>query len=92
MLRRWFDLSSHHWPVLFAAMAACGAFLAWMTVGLVEVAMANYDFLRTYGSVGVADGGGVQLVLIGAKALVALVAYLAFKAIEVELVHRWRRR
>jgi hypothetical protein len=92
MLRKWFDLSSYHWLVLFAAMAASGAFLAWMTVGLVEVAMANYDFLRTYGSMAVLDGGLVQLVLIGAKALVALVAYLSFKAIEVELVHRWRGR
>ena len=42
-----------------------------------------------HGLIAVMDGGLLPLVLIGFKAFVALLFYIAFKGIEHELLIRW---
>jgi hypothetical protein len=89
-MRRWLLLSEYHWAVLLALFAACATLVAWISVGLVTLAMANFDFLTQHGLLAIREGGLLQLLGIGARALAVLVAYLIFKAIETELIHRWR--
>jgi hypothetical protein len=89
-MRRWLLLSEYHWVVLLALLGLCATLVAWISVGLVALAMANFDFLTQYGLLAIREGGLLQLLGIGARAFAALVAYLTFKAIETELIHRWR--
>jgi hypothetical protein len=48
------------------------------------------QFLTRYGLMALREGGLVQMLEIGLKAAVALAGYLVFKAVETELIHRWR--
>ncbi|NJM84238.1 MAG: hypothetical protein HC844_18925 [Tabrizicola sp.] len=89
-MRRWLSLSSYHWFVLFCVMGICAMFLAWISFGLINLAMANFDFIRRHGLMALAEGGLLQSLEIGAKAFLALVLYFGFKSIETELIHRWR--
>jgi hypothetical protein len=89
-MRRWLLLSSYHWLVLFAALALTAGALAWMSFGLINLAMANVGFLQRHGLMAIREGGLWQAAEIGARALLVLVIYFAFKAIETELIHRWR--
>ena len=87
---RWLMLSEYHWAVLLVLLGASAALVAWISFGLINLAMANFDFLTRHGLLAVREGGLRQLLEIGGKAAVALAAYLLFKAIETELIHRWR--
>lgn len=89
-MRRWMSPARYHWLVLLMVLALCALVLAWVSFGLLNMAMANAAFLRAYGLMAVMEGGLVQLVQIAAQALVAMLAYLGFKGIETELIHRWR--
>jgi hypothetical protein len=64
--------------------------LAWNTIDLAQLAMANVRFITTYGAMALAEGGLLQLVEIVIRGAISLAAYLGFKTCEVELVHRWR--
>lgn len=83
-------LSEYHWAVLLLLLGTCATVVAWISFGLINLAMANFDFLTRYGVMAVREGGLLQLLEIGAKACVVLAAYLLFKAVETELIHRWR--
>jgi hypothetical protein len=89
-MRRWLLLSEYHWAVLLILLAVCATLVAWISFGLINVAMSNAEFLARYGFLALREGGLLQLLEIGAKAAVALGGYLGFKAIETELIHRWR--
>jgi hypothetical protein len=89
-MRNWLTLARYHWLVLLAMLAACALVLAWTSFGLLNLAMANVDFLRHYGVMAVMEGGLRQLAGIAAQAFLAMIAYLGFKGIEAELIHRWR--
>ncbi len=89
-MRRWLLLSEYHWTALLLLLAFFAALVAWISFGLINLAMANVGYLSRFGFVALREGGLVQLVEIGVKAAVALVAYLGFKAIETELIYRWR--
>lgn len=89
-MRRWLLLSEYHWAVLLVLIGLCATLVAWISFGLINEAMSNAAFLTRYGLLALREGGFLQLMEIGAKALVALAAYLGFKAIETELIHRWR--
>jgi hypothetical protein len=91
-MMRWASLSSYHWLVLFCAMGIFAALLAWVSFGLFNLAMANLAFLTRHGLMAVMEGGLVQTVWIGLKATLALLLYFGFKAIETELISRWRNR
>lgn len=89
-MSRWLSLSSYHWLVLFAVMGLSGALLTWISFGLFYLAMANFAYLTKFGLMAAVEGGLMQALEIGLKAVLALVLYLVFKAIEHELVYRWR--
>lgn len=91
-MRRWFVLSSYHWLVLLVVLALSAALVAWISFGLINVAMANFDFLKRHGLMAVREGGLWQAVQIGTRASVALLFYLLFKAVETELIQRWRSK
>jgi hypothetical protein len=83
-------LSEYHWAALLGLLGLCAAVVAWISFGLINLAMANFDFVTRYGVLALREGGLLQMVEIGAKASVALGAYILFKAIETELIERWR--
>lgn len=89
-MRRWVMLSEYHWAVLLALLGFFAALVAWISFGLINQAMANFDFVTDYGLLALREGGLLQLLGIGTRACVVLGAYLMFKAIETELIHRWR--
>jgi hypothetical protein len=89
-MRRWLLLSSYHWAVLFLLLGVCATLVAWISFGLINLAMANYEFLSRYGLLALREGGLVQLLELGGKGLAVLGCYLIFKATETELIHRWR--
>jgi hypothetical protein len=89
-MRRWVRLSEYHWLVLFALLGICATLVAWISFGLINLAMANFDFVSRHGLMALREGGILQMLEIGGKGLAALTAYLVFKATETELIHRWR--
>ncbi len=89
-MNRWLMLSSYHWMVLFVALALSAGSLAWMSFGLIDMAMANTGFLRRHGLTAIREGGLWQAVEIGVRAIIVLLTYFLFKAVETELIHRWR--
>ncbi len=89
-MRRWLLLAEYHWAVLLVLLGVSATVVAWISFGLINVAMSNFDFLTRHGLLAIREGGLVQLLGIGAKASVALAAYLVFKAVETELIYRWR--
>lgn len=89
-MRRWLMLSHYHWSVLLILLAVSATVAAWISFGLINLAMANFEFLSRHGLLAAREGGLVQLIGIGLRAGIVLGAYLVFKAIETELIHRWR--
>jgi hypothetical protein len=89
-MRRWLLLSEYHWAVLLVLLGVCATVVAWVSIDLVRLAMANFDFLTRFGVLAIREGGLLQLLGIGARAFLVLVVYLGFKAIETELIYRWR--
>lgn len=89
-MRRWLKLSEYHWAVLLLLLGLCATLGAWISVDLIRLAMANFDFLSRHGLMAIREGGLLQLMGIGFRGFVVLVVYLAFKAIETELIYRWR--
>jgi hypothetical protein len=89
-MRRWLLLSEYHWAALLVLLGLSATLVAWISFGLINVAMANYSFLTRHGLMALREGGLVQMLEIGMKAAVALAGYLVFKAVETELIHRWR--
>ncbi len=89
-MRRLFDLSRYPALVVFLFMAICATVLAWMSFGLLHLAMANAEFLLTYRLMALKDGGLLQTLELAGRGLVALVAYLGLKGCESELITRWR--
>jgi hypothetical protein len=86
---RWLQPSAYTSLSLFALMGLFGTVVAWTSVGLVMLAMANIELLGRRGLMADVDGGLVQFATIVLKATVGLAAYLGFKVAEVELVRRW---
>ncbi len=89
-MRRWLYPSSYHWLTLMLAMALAATVLAWLSFGLVNLALANASFLARHGLLAIREGGLWQTVEIGGRAVLAMLSYLVFKAVETELIHRWR--
>jgi hypothetical protein len=89
-MRRWLRLSDYHWAALLLILALSATLVAWVSFGLINIAMANYGFVSRHGLMGLREGGFLQIIEITAKAALVLGAYLVFKATETELIHRWR--
>jgi len=91
-MRRLISLQRYHWLVLLLFMAAASVSLAWNSYQLVSLSMANIGFLEMHRWDAVRAGALVQLLWIVMRSFLALLSYLVFKGIEVELMHRWRRQ
>lgn len=80
------------WPgwALFLIMAASGGALAWVSVDLVRLAMANHAFVAEHGVEALTNGALEQAAGLALNGLIALACYLVFKTAEAELVARWR--
>lgn len=89
-MRRWLLLSEYHWAALMVLLGLSAALAAWVSFGLINLAMANYGFVTRFGLLALRDGGFLQALEIGGKAVLVLAAYMVFKAVETELIHRWR--
>jgi hypothetical protein len=90
-MRRWLLLSEYHWAALLILLGLSASLAAWVSFGLINLAMANYGFVTQYGLLALREGGLLQALEIGAKAALVLAAYMVFKAVETELIHRWRK-
>ena len=82
--------SSWHGLFIFLMLGIFGALFAWFTFNLVELFMANFRFISTYGLVALREGGLRQAVELVASGYLAIAFYIAFKACEIELVARLR--
>ncbi|MBF9032520.1 hypothetical protein HKCCE3408_19145 [Rhodobacterales bacterium HKCCE3408] len=85
------------WPAILILALAGGAAtaFAFVTANLFTQAMANVGFIRQHGYMAIEEGALIQLSLLGFWGLLALIAYLVFKACEVELMFRyfnWAKR
>lgn len=89
-MRRLLMLSEYHWAVLVVLLGLSATVVAWTSFGLINLAMANFDFVTRHGGVALREGGLLQMLEIGLQGAVVLAAYFLFKAIETELIHRWR--
>jgi hypothetical protein len=88
-MRKWLLPSSYHAGALLAFLGLFSIGFAWLTFGLVKLAMINVDLLSKYGLMAAFDGGLLQALVLGVKGFAALLCYLGFKGIEHELVYRW---
>ncbi len=89
-MNRWIKPASYSAPSLFVIMGLFAAVFAWNTFDLARLAMANLQFIGSYGAMALRDGALLQLAEVTLRGVISLGAYLGFKAIEVELVSRWR--
>lgn len=85
----WLRPKGYHSFVLYMVMGMFSIALAWLSLGLFAMAMANVDYLTMHGLMAIMEGGLLPLVVTGVKAAFALLFYLGFKGIEHELLMRW---
>ena len=91
MPTRFLKLTAYHAVTVFLLAGAFAALFAWNSYNLFQTAMANLNFLRTYGWMAVMDGGVTQLMTLVLYGYLSLAFFIGFKACEVELVDRWCR-
>ena len=89
-MKRIFNLSRYPLPLLLATAGLFALSLAMLSIDLVGMTLANLDFLRRAGVMGLLDGGLLQLAELTAKGTLGLLCYFGFKLCEVELIHRYR--
>ena len=85
------NLLSYHWLLLLLIMAVCAAIGAWFSINLLSIAMANVKFVSEHGWFALKEGGLIQFTSILLKSSAVFLSYLMFKAIETELISRWRK-
>ena len=71
---RWLYPHAYHSLALLVLMGVFGVVLAWLSLGLLSMAMANYGLLREHGLRAALDGGLWRLGEIAGKGTVALLA------------------
>jgi putative effector of murein hydrolase LrgA (UPF0299 family) len=89
-MRNWMVLQ--RWPIaaLLLGLGVSAVLFAWITLNLVDVALANVRLIRQYGVMALLDGGLRQLLEILLQACISLCLFLIFKGCETEIVQRWR--
>ncbi|MCB1339281.1 MAG: hypothetical protein KDK10_18120 [Maritimibacter sp.] len=90
-MKRLLSISRYPGVVVFILAGLSLTAVAYVTVNLFAMSMANFDFLREYGWTAVRTGGLVQLAEIAFTGAVALGLFLLYKICETELVARYRR-
>ena len=94
-MKRLFSLSRYPALLVFALAGVFGVVLAFVSVNLLTLAMRNFEFLGEHGWEALRLGGALQLLQIFGSSLVALAAFIGFKACESDLVRRyndWQKR
>ncbi len=89
--KRWFGPDPYPWYVLFLVMGVFGAMGAYLSVDLARLAMSNSELIREHGKQALMEGGLEQAFFLAVRAGLILFSYLGFRALEDELVQRWRR-
>lgn len=90
-LKPMFQVSAYPGLLVFALCGASLAAVAYASVNLFSMSMANLAFLREHGWLAVTSGGLVQLLEIAFTGAIALAFFLVYKVCEGELVARYRR-
>lgn len=76
--------------LVFLAAGSLAIILALLSVDLVRMTVANLDYLRRTGVMGIMDGGLRQLVELALKGSAGLLCYFGFKLCEAEVTRRYR--
>lgn len=84
------NLRRYPFALLFLTAGLLAVVVAMLSFDLVRLAVANLDYLRRTGRMGIADGGLLQLVELSLKGGLALACYFAFKLCEAEFTRRYR--
>jgi hypothetical protein len=90
-----FKLNRYPAAVVLLLAGMLTVVLAYATLNLFQVSMANIRFLREFGWIAIEEGGLLQLAQLIFCAIVAMLSYIGFKICEIELVHRyhdWQNR
>lgn len=90
-MKRLLHISRYHWLVVFLLAGLATVIIAYGSVNLLSMSMANLRFLREHGWLALTSGGAVQFALIGVNGILVLACFLLFKICETELVMRYRR-
>lgn len=90
-MRKLFRISGYPALLVFLLAGVSAVIVAYSTVNLLGMSMANLSFLRMHGWDALATGGLVQFSLIVGTGAVALFFFIVFKICEAELVARYRR-
>ena len=94
-MKRLVNLSRYPLPLLLATAGLFALSLAMLSIDLVRMTIANLDFLRRAGVMGLVEGGLLQLAELTAKGTLGLLCYFGFKLCEVDLIRRytaWQHR
>lgn len=90
-MKRLFSISAYPGVLVFVLAGLSLTTVAYVTVNLFALSMANFAFLREHGWVAVRTGGLLQLIEIALTGAIALGFFLVYKICETELVARYRR-
>ena len=84
-------LNITRWPglLVFVLAGLSAVALTFASVNLLSQTMANFAFIQRHGLVAIREGALLQLAQLSFWGAIALVAYLVFKACEVELMFRY---
>ena len=94
-MRRLTHLDRYPILLVLALAGLLALALTLLTIDLVRLTLANLDFLRRFGTMGLKDGGLLQLLTLAAKGATALLCYFGFKLCEMDLIRRytaWQHR
>jgi hypothetical protein len=75
--------------LLFALAGLFAVAVALLSVDLVRLTVANFDYLGRTGLMGIREGGFLQLIELAAKGALALAGYFGFKLCEAEATRRY---
>src|SRR5689334_14649965 len=77
---------ARHPVITFVLMGCCFLMMGIISLNLVYMFHANFEFILEYGVMGLRDGGFVQFIELVVSGYIALVFYVLFKACEKSLV------
>ena len=75
-----------HPVITFLLMGCCFLIMGIISLNLIYLFHANFEFILEYGIMGLSDGGLMQLAGLIASGLIALIFYVVFKTCEKVLV------
>ena len=90
MALKWLKIANYPFLAVFLLAGLLATIFAWNSFNLAQIAMDNSMFIRQNGLMALADGGALQSAQLLLHGLIALAAFVGFKACEVELIRRWR--